>query len=81
MSAPNTDPEKQAKRHKGPLSGIILVVVFAIVLLIGLAIYVTYRGNTPGNDQPIGTDQAETLGEPGGTAGGEAGTGATQQAE
>lgn len=68
MSAPNTDPEKQAKRHKGPLGGLTLVVTFALVLLIGLAIYVTYKSNTPGNEQSIEADQAEALGDVG-TAG------------
>lgn len=68
MSAPNTDPKKQAKRHKGPLGGIAGVVTWALVLLVLLSIFVAYRANTPGNEQPIEADQAEALGE-GETAG------------
>lgn len=34
MSAPNTNLNKQAKRHKGPLLGMIAAVVLAVVLLV-----------------------------------------------
>lgn len=33
MSAPHTDIEKQRRRHKGPLIGMALVVVFAVALI------------------------------------------------
>lgn len=36
MSAPNTNLEKQKDNHKGPLSGMRLVVIFAVVLLMAL---------------------------------------------
>lgn len=32
MTAPNTDPEKQAKRHSAPLVGFVLVLVFAALM-------------------------------------------------
>lgn len=32
MTAPNTNVEKQAKRHRGPLVGIVVVIVFAIIM-------------------------------------------------
>lgn len=37
MSAPETNVEKQAKRHRGPLVGIIL----ALVVAVGAAIFFT----------------------------------------
>ncbi len=33
MSAPHTDIEKQRRRHRGPLIGMALVVVFAVALI------------------------------------------------
>lgn len=47
MSAPTTDLEKQEKRHRGPLTGIIAVVVFALALLLLLVAYVVYQGDSP----------------------------------
>ena len=60
MSAPKTDPEKQAKRHKGPLAGITGVVIWAAVLLVGFAIIVAFRANEPGNEQPIEADRVDS---------------------
>ena len=47
MSAPDSDLERQAKRHRGPLRGMFAVVLFALVLLAILAIWVVMRGGTP----------------------------------
>ncbi|WP_102107771.1 hypothetical protein [Oceaniglobus roseus] len=47
MSAPNTDPEKQAKRHKPALLGMTAVVIYALILLAALIIWLAWRGNTP----------------------------------
>lgn len=34
MSAPNTNIDKQARRHRGPLIGMALVVVFGVALIL-----------------------------------------------
>lgn len=34
MSAPHTDPEKEARRHRGPLIGMAAVVLFGVVLIV-----------------------------------------------
>lgn len=47
MSAPDTNTEKQEDRHKAPLGGMALAVIFAGVLLIGLVIFLIVGGNTP----------------------------------
>ena len=47
MSAPQTNVEKQAKRHRLPLTGFVVVVVFALTLLLGLIIWVAMRGESP----------------------------------
>jgi hypothetical protein len=47
MSPPDTDVEKQAKRHRGPLYGTLAVVVFALALLVGLIFWVVGTGNEP----------------------------------
>lgn len=54
MSAPKTDLEKQEKRHRGPLTGIVGVVVFALVLLLLFVGYVVWQGDSPeGAEQQI----------------------------
>ena len=52
MSAPKTDIEKQERRHKGPLIGIAIAVIFASVLLVALLLWLGYLGNEPGNAAP-----------------------------
>jgi hypothetical protein len=47
MSAPRTNVEKQEKNHRSPLIGMAAMVIFAVVLLVGLVVYITARGNTP----------------------------------
>ena len=47
MSAPQTNVEKQAKQHKGPMVGISLALVFAAVLLFLFMAFVVDRGGEP----------------------------------
>ena len=47
MSAPDTNVEKQAEKHKGPLTGMAAGLLFAGLLLFGLIIWVVARGGTP----------------------------------
>ena len=47
MSAPKTDFDKQEQRHRGPLRGMGLVVILALVLLAGLMTWVSYDGGAP----------------------------------
>lgn len=51
MSAPRTNLDKQEKQHRGPLRGMALVVIFALVLLGGLALW-----TTSGSDGVAGAD-------------------------
>lgn len=39
MSAPDTNIEKQADRHKGPLVGMPMAVIVAVLAMIAVAIY------------------------------------------
>lgn len=47
MSAPNTNVEKQKRRHKAPLVGMRAILIYAAILLIGLVTWTTYQGGTP----------------------------------
>ncbi len=47
MSAPNTDVEKQEKRHKGPLIGMGAAVAWGVGLLIAVMVYVFVIGGDP----------------------------------
>lgn len=58
MSAPNTDPEKQGEKHKTPLVGMTMMIVWAAVLLVGLLVYLSFSGNEPGDDVPIDEEGA-----------------------
>ncbi len=58
MSAPDTNIEKQTKRHKAPLVGMGSVVVFAGILFIGLLYWTFSQADAvPANTVPptIGT--------------------------
>ena len=46
MSAPQTNIDKQARRHRGPLTGMFAVVLFALILLGALALW-AFRGGAP----------------------------------
>lgn len=58
MSAPNTNVKKQERRHKFPLIGMAWMIAWAAVLLVGLVIYLSFKGNEPGNDTPIDEEGA-----------------------
>jgi hypothetical protein len=61
MSAPQTNLEKQKQRHKGPLGGMALVVVLALVLMVLLGAWVVWRGDSPdGADVTIDGRTGET---------------------
>ena len=58
MSAPETNSKKQARRHRGPLWGMAVVVV---AVLIGLVVYLggVFSQSTPeGGDAVIQEDEA-----------------------
>lgn len=52
MSASNTNLEKQAKRHRGPLFGIAMVLLFAGVLFAGFMIWTAYQSDNPNAESP-----------------------------
>lgn len=45
MSAPDTNVEKQAKRHKGPLLGIIAGIIVVGLMFLGLIFWVTAQSD------------------------------------
>ena len=47
MSAPQTNVETQAKRHRPALFGISSVLVYSTILLAAFLIFVTVRGGEP----------------------------------
>ena len=72
MSAPDTNTEKQQDRHRAPLGGMALAVIFAVVLLIGLVMFLILGGDDPEGadtqidgrtgavEAPVTTDSAAT---------------------
>lgn len=48
MSAPETNIERQKRRHWGPLIGIAAVIIFAVLIGIYYLGYLSFEGNTPG---------------------------------
>ena len=52
MSAPNTDLEKQERRHRGPLRGMAGVLIFAAILLV---VFIAYMFAS--NDGVEGADE------------------------
>ena len=52
MSAPDTNVEKQVKRHNTPLTGMAVAGGFAAILLLGLLIWLSANGNTPEETGP-----------------------------
>lgn len=56
MSAPNTNLEKQEKRHAGPLIGITAGIAFVAIMVLGYVFFIA----TPADDTPdiTPTDQA-----------------------
>ena len=53
MSASEPNSEKQNKRHRGPLIGMVAVVAFALILLAVLSIWVLGSGVEPGADAVV----------------------------
>jgi hypothetical protein len=62
MSAPRTNLETEKRRHKGPLIGMALVVIFGVGLIVYWQFEEAAQGNSPTPDavQPAqtGTDPA-----------------------
>lgn len=52
MSAPQTNIEKQKRRHKGPLIGMALVVVFAVGLIVYWLLEEAANGQSPLDPEP-----------------------------
>ncbi|MGR3463355.1 hypothetical protein [Limimaricola sp.] len=62
MSAPQTDVEKQEKRHKGPLTGMAVVAVFGVLLILFLLFIGFGQGNEPEAEstvEAVGSDEVE----------------------
>lgn len=62
MSAPHTNLETQKRRHRGPLIGMALAVIFGVALIVYWQFEEAAQGNSPTSDtvQPAetGTDPA-----------------------
>ncbi len=52
MSAPDTNTKKQAERHKPALLGMGSAILFALLLLLGLIVFLFATGGAPDNEQP-----------------------------
>ena len=57
MSAPNTNLEKQQKRHAGPIIGILAALAFVGVILLGYTFFIA----TPADDSPDTTPASEAV--------------------
>ncbi|CTQ50993.1 DUF2273 domain-containing protein [Jannaschia donghaensis] len=57
MSAPDTDVEKQAKNHFGPIIGIGAGVVFAVIILVAYIFFIA----TPEDDTPDNTPTGQAM--------------------
>ena len=57
MSAPNTNLEKQERRHRGPLIGITAGLAFVAVLLLGYVFFIA----TPAVDTPDTTPPGDAV--------------------
>jgi UDP-N-acetylmuramyl pentapeptide phosphotransferase/UDP-N-acetylglucosamine-1-phosphate transferase len=53
MSAPDTNTEKTKAAHKTPITGMIGMVVFAVVLLIALVAWLSFAGNDPEDEAGV----------------------------
>ncbi len=47
LSASETNIEKQAKRHRGPMYGIAVSLIWAAVLFVGFLIWTAYQSDNP----------------------------------
>ncbi|MCR9108863.1 hypothetical protein [Marivita sp. XM-24bin2] len=50
MSAPSTNVEKQTKRHRPAIWGIVAAIVFAAILFFAYLANLAAQGNEPGED-------------------------------
>lgn len=55
MSAPDTNIEKQADRHKAPLLGMGSVVAFATILFVGLLFWTFSQANVDAENSVVPT--------------------------
>ncbi|MBM2320592.1 MULTISPECIES: hypothetical protein [Marivita] len=62
MSAPSTNIEKQSKRHRPAIWGIIAAGVFAVVLFLAYLANLAAQGNEPGEDTSAPAAAATTDG-------------------
>lgn len=53
MSAPETNIDKQVRRHRGPLYGMVFVAVLAAVLCGALIMWTPGNEDTPSTDVPV----------------------------
>lgn len=58
MSAPDTNTEKQERRHKPALLGIRGAMIFGALMIVLLIFYVIINGGDPTADDVTNTDQA-----------------------
>lgn len=49
MSPPDTNLDKQTRRHRGPLIGMLLAVLFVTGALVYYFVYLAAEGDTPGS--------------------------------
>ena len=66
MSAPQTNIEKQKRRHRGPLIGMALAVVFGVGLIVYWMLDEAAEGQSPLDAEPVTVPQTGTA--PTGTA-------------
>jgi hypothetical protein len=63
MSAPDTNTRKESERHRGPLTGMFAMVLFALTMLAILTFWISGRGNNPdaaaGIDDRTGGDSGD----------------------
>ncbi len=52
MSASNTNLKTQTKRHRGPLFGIVVSLLWAGVLFVGFMIWTSYQADNPSATSP-----------------------------
>lgn len=69
MSAPDTNTKKQAKRHRPALLGIGSSILFALLLLLGLIVFLFVGREGPGDPADDPAAGAETDGGAGGEGG------------
>ncbi|QGX99019.1 hypothetical protein EI983_12365 [Roseovarius faecimaris] len=68
MSAPDTNVEKQTKRHKGPLTGMPAAIVLAVVAIVGAIAWINFTGIEDEVDTGVTTSTEAQGGTSGATA-------------